>query len=91
MSTLPIQDATAHVVRRGVHERLGGQPLPLREGEAAAAHGGRARRRTAPGEVTTATLGWFFAAARTIDGPPMSICSTHSSGVAPEATVSVNG
>ena len=34
----------------------------------------------APGEVTIATDGWFFAAARTIDGPPMSICSTHSSG-----------
>ena len=30
--------------------------------------------------MTTATLGWFLAAARTIDGPPMSICSTHSSG-----------
>ena len=45
----------------------------------------------AAGEVTTATLGWFFAAPRTIDGPPMSICSTHSSGVAPEATVAANG
>lgn len=43
------------------------------------------------GLVTTATEGWFLAAARTIDGPPMSICSTHSSGVAPEATVSRNG
>jgi hypothetical protein len=31
------------------------------------------------GEVMTATLGWFFAAARTMEGPPMSICSTHSS------------
>jgi hypothetical protein len=41
--------------------------------------------------VTTATEGWFFAAARTIEGPPMSICSTHSSGLAPDATVSVNG
>ncbi len=40
------------------------------------------------GLVTTATEGWFLAAARTIDGPPMSICSTHSSGEAPEATVS---
>ena len=38
-----------------------------------------------------ATLAWFLAAARTIDGPPMSICSMHSSGVAPEATVSRNG
>ena len=71
-------------------ERLGGEPLPL---------GQRCRRpRTAAstssyraGEVTTATDGWFFAAARTIDGPPMSICSTHSSGEAPEATVSVKG
>ena len=43
------------------------------------------------GSTTTATLGWFFAAARTIDGPPMSICSTHSSMLAPESTVSVNG
>ena len=43
------------------------------------------------GSTTTATLGWFFAAARTIDGPPMSICSTHSSGPAPDATVAVNG
>ena len=45
----------------------------------------------AAGEVTMATDGWFLAAARTIDGPPMSICSTHSSGVAPEATVWRNG
>ncbi len=43
------------------------------------------------GEVITATLAWFLAAARTIAGPPMSICSTHSSDAAPEATVSVNG
>ncbi len=80
-----------HVVRRGVHERLGGQPLPLGEGEAAVADRARARRRSGPGEVTIATDGWFFAAARTIEGPPMSICSTHSSGEAPEVTVSVNG
>ena len=38
-----------------------------------------------------ATEGWFLAAARTIEGPPMSICSTHSSSEAPEATVWVNG
>ena len=43
------------------------------------------------GSVTTATEPWFLAAARTIDGPPMSICSTHSSGAAPEATVASNG
>ena len=35
------------------------------------------------GEVTIATLAWFFAAARTIDGPPMSISSTSSSNVRP--------
>ena len=39
----------------------------------------------------TATEPWFFAAARTIAGPPMSICSTHCSGEAPEATVASNG
>ena len=44
-----------------------------------------------PGSTTTATEGWFLAAARTIVGPPMSICSMHSSGVAPESTVSRNG
>jgi len=43
------------------------------------------------GSTTTATLSWFFADARTIAGPPMSICSTHSSGDAPDATVCVNG
>src|SRR5690606_6752747 len=45
----------------------------------------------ASGEVTTATLGKFFAAARAMAGPPMSICSTHSSTDAPDATVSLNG
>ena len=45
----------------------------------------------AEGEVTTATLAWFLAAARAIAGPPMSICSTHSSTPAPEATVCANG
>jgi len=39
----------------------------------------------------SSTLAWFFAAARTIDGPPMSICSTQSCGAAPDITVSVNG
>ena len=43
------------------------------------------------GEVTTDTLAWFLAELRTMAGPPMSICSTHSSGDAPEATVAVNG
>ena len=43
------------------------------------------------GSTTTATLSWFLADALTIAGPPTSICSTHSSGVAPDATVAVNG
>ena len=43
------------------------------------------------GLVTTATLAWFFAAARTMAGPPMSISSTHCSGGAPLATVDSNG
>jgi hypothetical protein len=41
--------------------------------------------------VTTATQEWFLAAPRTIAGPPMSICSMHSSCVAPDITVDVNG
>ena len=43
------------------------------------------------GSVITATFAWFFAAARVMAGPPMSICSTHSAGGAPEATVASNG
>ena len=43
------------------------------------------------GSVTTATEPWFLAAARTMAGPPMSICSTHCSGEAPDATVASNG
>ena len=43
------------------------------------------------GAVTTATFAWFFAAARTIAGPPMSICSTQASKSPPAATVSRNG
>ena len=35
------------------------------------------------GDVTIATLAWFLAAARTIDGPPMSISSISSSMVMP--------
>ena len=41
--------------------------------------------------MITATEPWFFAAARIIAGPPMSICSTHCSGEAPDATVASNG
>jgi len=43
------------------------------------------------GRTTTPTEAKFLAAARTIAGPPMSICSTTSSSVAPLATVSRNG
>ena len=43
------------------------------------------------GLMMTATEPWFLAAARTIEGPPMSICSTHCSGEAPDATVAWNG
>ena len=48
-------------------------------------------RFLSPAAVMTATEGWFLAAARTMVGPPMSICSTHSSMPAPESTVSLNG
>ena len=41
--------------------------------------------------MTTATEPWFLAAALTMAGPPMSICSTHCSGEAPDATVASNG
>ena len=44
---------------------------------------GEDRRRSAPATVTIATLAWFLAAARTIDGPPMSISSISSSTVMP--------
>jgi hypothetical protein len=43
------------------------------------------------GSMITATEPWFLAAARIIDGPPMSICSTHRSASAPDATVAWNG
>ena len=44
-----------------------------------------------PGFTTTVTDSKFFALARTIAGPPMSIFSIVSSKPAPEATVSRNG
>ena len=67
------------VVRRRVRERRGREPLPLRQREPHRPTPPPARSSYWSGEVTIATLGWFFAAARTIDGPPMSICSMHSS------------
>ena len=68
-STLPIQRRHRHVVRRGVGEGLGGQPLALLEGEPAGGDRGQHLVVATPGEVTMATDGWFFAAARTMDGP----------------------
>ena len=38
------------------------------------------------GEVTIVTYAWFFADERNIEGPPMSIFSTHWSKAAPDAT-----
>ena len=84
------QDATADVIGRGAGVGLGGQPPPLGQREPA-------RRQASvtaaymDGSVTTATWAWFLAAALVIAGPPMSICSTHSSGAAPAATACSNG
>ena len=90
MSTLPIQDATATsyvavCTNASAASRLRWASVvpPSRTAASSPSY--------CPGEVTIATDGWFFAAARTIDGPPMSICSTHSSGAAPLATVWVKG
>ena len=44
-----------------------------------------------PGSTTTPTDAKFFAAARTMAGPPMSMFSITSSKPAPLATVSRNG
>jgi hypothetical protein len=76
------------VVPGGVRVGLAGQAAALVEGEAASA---ASASGYLAGSVITATLAWFFAAARTIAGPPMSICSTHSSGAAPDWTVDSNG
>lgn len=71
-------------------EGLGGQALAGGQVEAAALD--RQEHVGVPGGAgDDRDGGWFLAAARTMEGPPMSICSTHSSGVAPEATVSRNG
>ena len=54
-------------------------------------------KRLEPAELMADLLGEvqlreiFTAEARTMAGPPMSICSTHSSGEAPEATVALKG
>jgi hypothetical protein len=75
-----------------VREGLGGQPLALGQREPALGRGDGREHVGVPVRVdddrdARVVLG----AARTMDGPPMSICSTHSSGSAPEATVWVNG
>ena len=43
------------------------------------------------GSVITVTCAWFLAAARTMAGPPMSICSTHSAAGVPLLTAASNG
>ena len=74
-----------------MHERVGRQPLTLRTKVNPPPCTAARTSAYRDGSTTTATFGWFLAAARTMAGPPMSICSTHSSGPAPEATVAVNG
>ena len=78
--TLPSHDATAMSYVGGVRERLRRQCDPRARASNPPAAAARPPRRTARATTTTATLAWFLAAARTIAGPPMSICSTHSSG-----------
>ncbi len=90
MSTLPIQDATAtSYVAVCTNASAASRCRSARVNPPAATAASTSAYRS--GEVTIATDGWFLAAARTIDGPPMSICSTHSSGPAPDSTVWVNG
>ena len=66
-------------------ERLGGQHAAARPSVKPPAATAASTSAYRAGLVTMATEGWFLAAARTIDGPPMSICSTHSSGLAPDS------
>ena len=66
------------VVLGDVGERLARRAAGAGPGSARPRPAPRATNGYAAGEVTTATLAWFLAAARTIAGPPMSICSTHS-------------
>ena len=90
VSTLPIQEATAtSYVAVCTNASAARRWRSARVNPPAATAASTSAYRS--GEVTIATDGWFLAAARTIDGPPMSICSTHSSGPAPESTVCVNG
>ena len=65
------------VVGGGVRERLDARARARSPASTppVARRAPRGSRRSAPGDVTIATLAWFLAAARTIDGPPMSISS----------------
>ena len=85
MSTLLIQLATATSYVAVCWNASAASRCRCGEREAARSDGGEHVGVPRRGLVTMATEGWFLAAARTIDGPPMSICSTHSSGVAPES------
>ena len=85
-STVPIQEATATSYAAVCANASAASRCRCSRVNPPAATAANASSYDA-GEVTMATDGWFLAAARTIDGPPMSICSTHSSGVAPDATV----
>jgi hypothetical protein len=76
------------VVRGGVREGARGELAALGE---RGAPGPSASMIADSGETAIATFAKFFAEARTIAGPPMSICSTTASPTAPEATVSTNG
>ena len=72
-------------------ERLAGQPAALLQTEAfTIGHTGRDERIVGR-VVTMATVALFFAAPRTMDGPPMSIFSMTAASSAPERTVSANG
>ena len=81
------------VVGGGVGERLERQLAPQPFVERALAVERREHvRDSAPATVTIATLAWFLAAARTIDGPPMSISSISSSTVMPgRSSAAANG
>ena len=78
----PVRDR--RLVRRRRRERLGRERAARLERHGAAARGARrARARTARAVETAATCAKFFAAARSIDGPPTSIISTISASVTP--------
>ena len=72
------------LVRGGRRERLGGERAPRREREARrCSRSSCARTSYCSGRQTGAQCAKFFAAPRSIDGPPMSIISTASSSRTP--------